>query len=223
MKIFLISVSVLLGIVVIWSIGQYIYLKKIETLAYEVLDKKDGYEIRQYPDHIVAKTQVEGGSMNNGFGIVAGYIFGGNTKNNVSEKIAMTTPVITQNEGEDIAMTTPVITKNENIAMTAPVITENNGNVKNISFVMPDKYDIDTLPIPKDSRVELEKVKGKKWAVLRYTWTQSEKLKKKNLEKLITMLDRDGIVHKDEVQFAFYNPPLTLPFLLRNEVWVLVE
>jgi len=42
--------------------------------------------------------------LNNGFSIVAGYIFGGNTKK------------------ESISMTAPVVATSESISMTAPVI-----------------------------------------------------------------------------------------------------
>jgi len=56
----------------------------------------DGYEIREYPSHIVAQTTVQGlysESLRTGFSIVAEYIFGGNTK---KESIAMTAPVVAQ-------------------------------------------------------------------------------------------------------------------------------
>lgn len=203
MKIFWIVLAVFFSLIIIWSIGQYFYLKKIETLSYTVLEEKNGYEIRQYPEYLIAQTTIQEGDMNSGFSIVAGYIFGGNTKGGESQEIAMTTPVI----------------MNEKIAMTSPVLTES----ESMAFVLPGKYTLDTLPTPTDSRVSIEKIAEKKWAVLQYSWSRSETLKQKKLEKLYSLLEKDNISYTQEVQFAFFNPPLTLPFLLRNEVWVGLE
>jgi hypothetical protein len=53
----------------------------------------NGCEIREYSAHIVAQTTLQGSygeSIRSVFSIVAGYIFGGNTK---KESIAMTAPV----------------------------------------------------------------------------------------------------------------------------------
>ena len=84
-------------IFVLWSVWGF-FSSRVEQALYTVTKKMDGYEIREYPEHIVAQTTVEGSyqeSMSNGFRIVAGYIFGGNTKNT---SIAMTAPVVLQQE-----------------------------------------------------------------------------------------------------------------------------
>jgi hypothetical protein len=109
------------------------------------------YEIRNYPSHIEAQTTVQGNfddSINSGFTIVAGYIFGGNTK---KESIAMTAPVKEQK------------VDSEKIAMTAPVTVDTEGESRIVSFVMPKKYSLETLPEPTDSRVKLVEVPAKKW------------------------------------------------------------
>lgn len=67
----------------------------IEMPAYRVVKKYGDVEIRQYPVMLVAQTQLMQGSqdqkMSNGFRTIAGYIFGGNERN---QKIAMTAPVV---------------------------------------------------------------------------------------------------------------------------------
>jgi effector-binding domain-containing protein len=84
---------VLAVIVVLWSIWGF-FGSRVEQAEYTVVRKNKNYEVRTYPRHIVAQATVSGdytGAMNSGFSIVAGYIFGGNTK---KEKIAMTAPVV---------------------------------------------------------------------------------------------------------------------------------
>ena len=82
---------------------------RVEQTAYTVVKKGDDYEIREYPAHLVAQTTVAGSyddALQDGFRIVAGYIFGGNVK---KERIAMTAPVVEQpSRGQSIAMTAPV-------------------------------------------------------------------------------------------------------------------
>ena len=156
-----------------------------------------------------------------GFPIVAGYIFGDNTK---QDKIAMTVPVNTE-EGvsEKITMTAPVNT--EKIAMTAPVNTEaeeTEGTYK-VSFVMPSKYTLESLPTPNDSRVELTEVAARKVAVKRFSWSSTEATFKKQEEELLVALERDGIETIGTVNIARYNTPWTIPFMLRNEVQIEIK
>lgn len=68
---------------------------KIEMPSYRVVKKYGDVEIREYPAMVVAQTNLTQSSqdqrMNNGFRTIAGYIFGGNERN---QKIAMTAPVV---------------------------------------------------------------------------------------------------------------------------------
>jgi hypothetical protein len=67
---------------------------KTETLPYKVVKKLNGFEIRNYDGAIFTSTTLPYSTYREasgqGFRILAGYIFGGNEK---EEKIAMTTPV----------------------------------------------------------------------------------------------------------------------------------
>ena len=65
---------------------------------YALIDKSGNIEIRQYSENIIAKTSILDGDdqMNNSmFRTLAGYIFGGNDK---QQSIPMTTPVITSRQ-----------------------------------------------------------------------------------------------------------------------------
>lgn len=96
-----------LTIVVIVGIGFLIVSftsKNIETPKYKVIKTYDEVEVRLYPKMVVAKTNLADKSFDNqgsnGFRTIAGYIFGGNEKN---EKIAMTAPVV-MNMGDSASM-----------------------------------------------------------------------------------------------------------------------
>jgi hypothetical protein len=175
----------------------------------------NGYEIREYPAHIVAQTTVQGSygeSMSNGFRIVAGYIFGGNTKR---ESIAMTAPVVAQKEEGSQA--------SERIAMTAPVVATDEGDSQVISFGMPRSYTLETLPKPNDPRVKIVMIPAKKYAVMRFSWYRSDGRVKSMREKLLSALARDGIVAEGSTAYAGYNAPWTPPWMTRNEVFVEVK
>ncbi len=78
--------------------------KNVETPEYKVIKTIDEVEIRLYPKMLVAKTSLADKSFDdqgsNGFRTIAGYIFGGNEKN---QKIAMTSPVV-MNMGDSSSM-----------------------------------------------------------------------------------------------------------------------
>lgn len=199
----------LLVISVLWSIWGF-FGSRVEQADYTVLQKRDDYEIREYPAHIVAQTTVTGSyaaSMNVGFRIVAAYIFGGNTK---KEHIAMTAPVLAQ--------TSEPTKVSEKIAMTAPVLATSEGDSQIISFGMPRAYTLETLPTPNDARVRIVTVPTKKYAVLRFSWYRSNARVQKMQEKLAAALARDGVVTRGNPAYAGYTAPWTPPWMIRNEV-----
>lgn len=182
MNTFLIILAVAL---VIWIVGTLLVIRGIEEPRYTVVEKREGYEIREYAGYIVAEVEVEGDmrtAMNSGFRQLAGYIFGGNT---TQSSIAMTAPVM------DTAKVS------ENISMTAPVMDTLSSSGKHIvAFTMPSTYTIENLPKPDNANIRFRIVEKSQRAVLRYTWyaTSSRVDEKKKL--LIELLTRDGYVMK---------------------------
>lgn len=70
-------------------------------------------------------------------------------------------------------MTAPVITqekKNAPIAMTAPVMTNEEDKKTTMTFSMPKKYTMKTLPKPTDKRISLSEVPAKKFAAMTFRW-----------------------------------------------------
>jgi effector-binding domain-containing protein len=204
-----ITLIILLLLLVAWTIYGY-FSSRVEQAQYSLVEKKKGYEIRMYAKHIEAQTNLSGDydqTLNQGFSIVAGYIFGGNKK---KQPIAMTAPVTIGSSDQS-----------QNIAMTAPVSVSGTNQSRTISFVMPKKYTMETLPEPTDSRVKIIEVPEKKFAVIRYSgWRSSSKNEQKG-QQLLQLLEKDGvnIVSKDYV-YAGYSAPFTPPWMARQEVMI---
>ena len=95
------SVIILGGVISFFSFR----FKGIETPNYKVIKTLGDVEIREYPQMILAQTKLGGKrydtNVNNVFGVVANYIFGGNQQ---KQKIAMTAPVIMNMSDTDASM-----------------------------------------------------------------------------------------------------------------------
>ena len=94
MKVLIISLSVIGLLFILVYIYSIVIQRGIETYPYIVEQKYDSFEIRRYESSLFTSIKMPTNkyedASNQGFGILAGYIFGGNDKN---EKIAMTSPV----------------------------------------------------------------------------------------------------------------------------------
>lgn len=218
-----------IGLIVLWSIWGY-FSSRVENAKYSVIESKSEYEIRLYPEHIVAQTTVKGTydeALNQGFRIVAGYIFGGNTK---KESIAMTAPVIEKSVTQNSASEKTSVEKNtaeklqgESIAMTSPVMANIEGDGHTIAFGMPRSYTLETLPVPNDSRIKIVTIPEKKMAVIRFSWFRNTARVQSKKQILIDVLKRNNIKIIGEPQYAGYNAPWTPPWMTRNEVLVEVN
>ena len=203
-------IYIVIGICVLWSIWGY-FSSRVEKTDYSLLESKKGYEIRMYPTHIVAQTVVKGSykdALNQGFRIVAGYIFGGNTK---KESIAMTAPVVEKSS------------KSESISMTAPVMATVEGEFHTIAFGMPRSYTLATLPTPTDSRVRIVTIPEKKMAVIRFSWMRTDARVQSKKQELLSALKKDNVAVVGEPQYAGYNAPWTPPWMTRNEMLVEIK
>jgi hypothetical protein len=184
----------------------------IEQPKYVVLKKDGNFEIREYEDHILAEVEIDSewaSALNKGFRVLAGYIFGANE---AKARISMTAPVTEQRGNQ-----------REKIPMTAPVTASRVGEKRHkISFMMPAKYTMDTLPQPHSEEIKFRKVKKHKAAVIRFSGNLREELLKKKSEELKHWLKKEGIAPKSEFISAQYNPPWIPGLFRRNEVMVYI-
>ena len=182
----------------------------IEEPKYSVLEKTPPFELRAYAPMILAEVQVEGDldeASSQGFRLIAAYIFG---QNQVSEKIAMTTPVAVEERTQ----------KSAKIAMTTPVNIESNAGKWTVSFVMPSEYTMESLPKPLNTKVQLRQIPAVKRAVVSFSGFYNEnKVAERTLE-LEEWMKTKQLQATGAPKFARYNPPWTLPFMRRNEIMI---
>ncbi|NJD26354.1 MAG: heme-binding protein [Betaproteobacteria bacterium] len=180
----------------------------IEEPQYKVIQTGEVFEVRRYEPCLVAETVVNAApddAGNQGFRILAGYIFG-------------------QNKGErKIAMTAPVAQAPAKIAMTAPVAQSATAGGYVVQFAMPREWTLETLPEPLDKRVILREVPARTFAVIGYsgTWTQGRYAE--HLKKLQDALAAAGLAWRSNPVWARYDPPWKPWFLRRNEIWLEVD
>ena len=182
----------------------------IEEVPYTVIEQNGAFELRQYSPHIVAETTVEGAFDqvgSEGFRRLADYI---NGENRTKQSIAMTAPVSQEAQPEKIAM-------------TAPVGQEKSGDRWRITFVMPSKYALDTLPEPVDSRIDIKQEPGRLVAAVRYSGTWSRKRYEENKARLLAWIEERGFKQTAEPVWARYNPTFMPWFLRRNEILIPVD
>jgi hypothetical protein len=177
-----------------------------EEPAYRSILQETPFEIREYPSLIAAEVTVSGErseAVSAGFRLLAGYIFGGNTR---KQSIAMTAPVI-QNES-----------LNEKIAMTAPVMQSADSAGWIIRFIMPASYTLETLPTPNDPKVRLVSLPPKRLAVVRFSGLVDDNDVEQQTAVLRTFIAKQKLTAIGTPSLARYDPPWTLWFLRRNEV-----
>ena len=181
-----------------------------EEPQFSVLEKTPPFELRSYAPMILAEVKVEGDleeASSQGFRLIAAYIFG---QNQVSEKIAMTTPVAIEEQ----------IPKSAKIAMTSPVSIESNAGQWIVSFVMPAQYTMENLPKPLNSKVQLRQIPAVKRAVISFSgFYNANKVAERTLE-LEEWMKTKNLQTASAPKFARYNPPWTLPFMRRNEIMI---
>jgi hypothetical protein len=114
-----------------------------------------------------------------------------------------------------------------NISMTAPVLqVPVKSNLWKISFVMPSGSDIASLPISKNSDVEIKQIPQGFYACLKFSGNFSELKIEKNLKLLRSALAIESIKeigNENNWRSARFDPPFKPSFLKRNEIQIPVN
>ena len=182
-------------------------MSNVEKPDYKVIQSEQNIEIRQYEPMIIAEVEVDGkreDAIRDGFRLIADYIFGNNT---VEQNISMTAPV----------------QQKEKIAMTSPVQQQLAGKSWQISFVMPSEYSMESLPVPNNNRVRLKEILAKKFVVIEFSGSNSNENVIGHENQLMKYIKANQINIIGSPKYAFYNAPLTLPLLRRNEVMIEIK
>ncbi|MEO1321630.1 MAG: heme-binding protein [Pseudomonadota bacterium] len=181
-----------------------------EEPAHAVILKSGAFEIRQYEPMIIAEVEITGDMRragNSGFRPLADFIFGNNT---ARSKIDMTAPVTR--------------VKSEKIEMTAPVTrTVSDNDVWTVSFVMPSKWTMDTLPVPNNQDVSIKEVPGELMATVRFSGIGREPVFVQKETALQDWLAEQGYEMIGAPRYAGYDAPYVPGPMRRNEVMIPVQ
>jgi hypothetical protein len=181
-------------------------MSQTEQPKYTVIDAFGKIEIRQYAPMIVAETQVAAGrkdAIQQGFRTIAAYIFGGNAN---ARKIAMTAPVIQQ-----------ALENADPPTGTGQPVDRPSWRVR---FVMPRVFALDALPAPLDPAVKLLPLQARRYVVIQFSGSSNDDNIRQHHDMLRNHVLERRLNVTGEPVLAFYNPPWTLPFLRRNEIWL---
>jgi hypothetical protein len=166
-----------------------------EEQPYDVLERYPDFELRRYPDHLVAEIEVGGPfelAGNLAFPRLARYIGG---HNGSSRKVAMTAPVLQE---QDPASRRYVV-----------------------GFVMPaDVAAAADPPDPLDPAVRMRRVPAETAAALGFSGRWSRRAYERHTEELLAAVAAAGLEVAGAPRYARFNPPWTPWFLRRNEVVV---
>ena len=204
--------KILASIIVLTFVGFLIgseVINNVEQPKYEVLSQKNNIEIRQYEPNLIAEVKKTGNrkeAISAGFKDLADFIFGNNKS---SDKISMTAPV-QQSAGESISMTAPVQQLKQNDEWL-------------ISFVMPSKYQKNNLPLPNNPNIKIIEIPSKKYAAIVFSGTNSNENIYQHEKELMKFIKENSLIAIGVPKYAFYNHPLTLPFMRRNEVLIEIK
>jgi hypothetical protein len=185
-----------------WQLQRWIN----DEPAFTVERRLGELEIRRYAPRVEARTRIDDASfdraLETGFRRLAGYIFGGNAR------------------AESLAMTGPVLAGGERLAMTGPVQARASGRGHEMAFVMPAGRPLAWLPRPGDPRIELVEVPERLVAVLRYRGRYRADRVEREARRIRELAAAALLATAGEPVFAGFDPPSTLPWLRRNEIWL---
>jgi len=191
-------IIIIAGIVVVVVLFQsFISMStnKTEEQKYEVVRKYDDFEIRFYPSATMATIQSEARTY---------------------KELSM--PGFQKLAGYIFGGNET----NTKISMTSPVQMDINDSLSTMSFVMPAGYTKENLPKPNNSAIQIHKTTDEYVAALRFGGYASDKDLKFYSEKLLKLLNENGINTLGTYRFLGYNPPFQF-FGRRNEIVVSVD
>lgn len=172
-----------------------------ESAEYKVLESEGKFEVREYPDLMLAATSTKSDlqGRDGSFMQLFRYISGANES---KQKISMTTPVFMESQSD--------------------------GDRVQMGFVMPKEVADQGVPKPTGEKVEVRKRQGGRFAVVRFSGTLTAKSAKDAETRLREWMQTKGLEpmptgESNGVETAGYDPPFTPGPLRRNEVLIRIR
>ena len=188
-------VSIILGILLIAFIVIQLFAlksqKNIETYPYDVTKTYDNFEIRTYESTLFTSVKLSTK----------------NYKESSSKGFSILAGYIFGDND-----------RNEKIAMTSPVAMSLEDSITML-FMVPKKFDKETLPQPNQSQIVFTEEPAKTVAAIAFKgWANDEKIETYK-QQLKLALDKQGIAYTNRFYFLGYNAPYEF-FNRKNEVIV---
>jgi effector-binding domain-containing protein len=181
------------GLLAVAGAGYVLYREKnVEKPRHRVVEQDGFFEVREYPELLVAEATVAGErgyALDKGFGQLADYIF---AKSRDGEKVAMTAPVLSASAGAEDWVT---------------------------RFVMPAHFTRETLPAA-DPGIRITTLPARKVAAVRFAGTADEATIADHEEQLRHWVGAKKLKTTGEPERAFYNSPFIPGPLRRTEVLI---
>jgi hypothetical protein len=159
-----------------------------ETPDYRVVSSDGAFEVRDYPALTVVSAPMPHRGSDGAFMKLFRFIEGRNER---SEKIAMTTPVLMS-----------------------------GAESGTMSFIVPKAVAEKGVPAPSNPDLAVAAKPAARFAVYRYSGSAKPAAAVAASKKLLDWVSAKGLVAVGSPIFAYYDPPWTLWFLRRNEVLV---
>lgn len=181
------------GLLAVAGAAYFVYREKsVEKPPYRVVERDGQFEVRDYPELLVAETSVAGErgfALDQGFSRLADYIF---AKSRDGQKVAMTAPVLSADGG---------------------------GGEWATRFVMPARFDRDTLPEP-DPGIRITTLPARRVAALRFSGTSEEAALADHEQQLRDWVGAKKLKTAGDAERAFYNSPLVPAPIRRTEILI---
>ncbi|MCG6943473.1 MAG: heme-binding protein [Thiohalocapsa sp.] len=166
---------------------------------YKVVQRGDGFQLRDYAPLRVAETKVAGGfaeADDAAYPLLLDYLHG---RNSMGQQVSMIAPVMQQQVDLD----------------------GDQGWL--MQFTMPQEFPLGMLPQPAVANVDLRELPERLMAARRYRGDWDESHWQQQADKLVSAVERAGLTPIGEPVFARYNAPFVPGFLRRNEVLLSVQ
>lgn len=190
MLIVTVAVMVAAGVSLGWKLAAR---AAYEAAAYRVELSDGEFELREYPELLVASTNMSRRPDGNdgSFMRLFRYISGDNEGNS---KISMTVPVFMEPDAD--------------------------GDRGSMAFVLPAELSETEAPQPTSDQVRLKHRRAGTWAVIRFNGQMTRQTCEAAEQKLRAWLKGRGLSAEETSEMAGYDPPWTPSLLRRNEVLI---
>lgn len=171
-----------------------------ESAEYQVILSEGKFEVREYPDLMLAATRTSAGTADGGgsFMQLFRYISGANAR---KQKISMTTPVFMERQV--------------------------SGSGAQMGFVMPKEVAARGAPAPTGAQVEVRMRPGGRFAVVRFSGLMTAKSVEEHAAELRAWMQAKSLEAAEAVEAgletAGYDSPFTPPARRRNEVLIRLQ